>query len=390
MKELRVKAKEEHRIKKGHYWLFSNELEKIDKTIKPGEIVRLLDCRDNILGYGFFNPHSLIAVRFITKSEEPPTKNFIFETIDSAFEYRKHLGLRKYGRMCYGEADGAPGLIIDRYGDYLVIEILTAGMENLKEDILSAVKKIFKPKGIVFKNESNFRMLEGLSQANEIIGDIPEEIQIEENGVKYLVNLTSSQKTGFYFDQRENRAFLKPYFKDKVVLDLYSYSGSFGINAALNGAVAVWGTDSSAPAVELANKNAALNGVQEICQYQRDDAERLLSAAMKKELPTQPDIILLDPPAFVKNRKSLPQAINLYVKLNRMALEGLEKGGLLASSTCSHHITREIFIDILKQASAKAGKEVRLIELRTQAKDHPILIGMPETEYLHFALLQIL
>ena len=390
MRELKVKAKEEHRIKKGHYWLFSNELEHIDKTIKPGEIVRILDSREQILGYGFFNPHSLIAVRFITKSEEPPTKNFIFDIIDNAFEYRKHLGLRKYGRMCYGEADGAPGLIIDRYGDYLVIEILTAGMENFKEEILAAVKKIFKPKGIVFKNESNFRMLEGLSQKNEIIGDIPEELQIEENGVKYLVNLTSSQKTGFYFDQRENRAFLKPYFKDKVVLDLYSYSGSFGINAALNGAVAVWGTDSSAAAVELANKNAALNGVEEICQYQRDDAERLLSAAAKRELPTQPDIILLDPPAFVKNRKSLPQAINLYVKLNKMALEGLEKGGFLASSTCSHHITREIFMDILKQASAKAGKEVRLIELRTQAKDHPILIGMPETEYLHFALLQVL
>ena len=263
-------------------------------------------------------------------------------------------------------------------------------MENLKEDILSAVKKVFQPKGIVFKNESNFRMLEGLSQANETMGDIPEELEIEENGVKFLVNLTSSQKTGFYFDQRENRAFLKPYFKDKIVLDLYSYSGSFGINAALNGAVAVWGTDSSAAAVELANKNAALNKVSDICQYQRDDAERLLSAAMKKQLPNQPDMILLDPPAFVKNRKSLPQAINLYVKLNRMALEGLEKGGLLASSTCSHHITREIFIDILKQAAAKAGKEVRLIELRTQAKDHPILIGMPETEYLHFALLQVL
>lgn len=390
MREIKVKAKEEHRIKKGHYWLFSNELEKVDTTAKPGEIVRVLDCRGEVLGYGFFNPHSLISVRFITKSEEPPSKNFIFETIDNAFEYRKTLGLRKYGRMCYGEADGAPGLIIDRYGDYLVIEILTAGMENLKEDILAAVKKVFKPKGIVFKNESNFRMLEGLSQENETIGDIPEELEIEENGVKYLVNLTSSQKTGFYFDQRENRAFLKPYFKDKIVLDLYSYSGSFGINAALNGAVAVWGTDSSAAAVELANKNAALNKVSDICKYQRDDAERLLSAAMKKELPSQPDIILLDPPAFVKNRKSLPQAINLYVKLNRMALEGLEKGGLLASSTCSHHITREIFIDILKQAAAKAGREVRLIELRTQAKDHPILIGMAETEYLHFALLQVL
>jgi 23S rRNA (cytosine1962-C5)-methyltransferase len=151
----------------------------------------------------------------------------------------------------------------------------------------------------------------------------------------------------------------------------------------------VWGTDSSAAAIEYANKNIKLNGVEDICQYRRDDAERLLSALRNNELPQKPDMILLDPPAFVKNRKSLPQAMNLYVKLNRMALEGLEEGGMLATSTCSHHISREIFMDIIKTAAAKAGKKVNMIELRGQAKDHPILIGMPESEYLHFALLQV-
>ena len=186
MKELRVKAKEEHRIKKGHYWLFSNELEKIDKTIKPGEIVRLLDCRDNILGYGFFNPHSLISVRFITKSEEPPAKNFIFETIDTALEYRKTLGLRKYGRMCYGEADGAPGLIIDRYGDYLVIEILTAGMENLKEDILAAVKKFLSQKVLFLKMKAHLERLKGFPKQMKLSAKYPKNFKLKKTALNIL------------------------------------------------------------------------------------------------------------------------------------------------------------------------------------------------------------
>lgn len=389
MNEVKLKAKEEHRINKGHYWVFSNELDNVDTAIKAGSIVKVTDFRGNVLGTGFFNPHSLIAVRLITKGKEALPKDYIFEYIDNAYTYRKQFGIRKYGRMCYSESDGLPGLVIDRYGDYIVIEILTAGMEALKEEITSAVKKIFKPKGIVFKNDSSFRALEGLSDTPETIGDIPEEVEIEENKVKYIVPLSGGQKTGFYYDQRNNREFLKPFFKDKIVMDLYSYTGSFGINAALNGAAAVWGVDSSAAAVEYAKRNAELNGVGDICQYQRDDAERLLSAMKKGELPENPDMVLLDPPAFVKNRKSLPQAINLYVKLNRMALEGLKPGGLLATSTCSHHITREIFMDIIKTAAAKAEKKVTMIELRGQAKDHPILIGMPETEYLHFALLEV-
>lgn len=390
MNEVVMKAKEDIRIKKGHYWIFSNELEKVDTSIPAGTMVRVKDSYDNILGTGFFNPHSLIAVRLITKGEEPLGKNFIFEAIDNAYSYRKQFGIRKYGRMVFGEADCLPGLVIDRYGDYLVIDILTAGMELLKADILKAVQKIFKPTGIVFKGDSPFRALEGLPLAPETIGEVPAETEIEENGIKYIVPLTGGQKTGFYFDQKENREFLKPFFKDRIVLDLYSYIGSFGITAAASGAAAVWGVDSSAPAVEYANRNVELNGLNpDTCVYHKDDAERLLSAMIKGQLPDHPDMVLLDPPAFVKNRKSLPQAINLYIKLNRMALEGLKSGGLLATSTCSHHITREIFTDIIKQAAAKAGKRVNMIELRGPAKDHPVLLGMPETEYLHFALLEV-
>ncbi len=389
MTELKLKAKEEHRLNKGHYWVFSNELEKVDTTIPAGTIVRLIGSRGETLGTGFYNPHSLISIRLITKGAGELHKDFIFENLDAAFTYRKQFGIRKYGRMCFGEADFLPGLTVDRYGDYLVIDILTAGMELLKDDIVKACQKIFKPKGILIRNDSPFRTLEGLPLEPETIGEIPEETEIEENGVKYFVPLHGGQKTGFYFDQRANREFLKPYFKDKIVMDLYSYIGAFGITAALSGAAAVWGVDSSAPAVEYARRNAELNGVKDICQYQKDDAERLLSALKKGELPETPDMILLDPPAFVKNRKSLPQAVNLYIKLNRMALEGLKEGGMLATSTCSHHITREVFEDIIRQAAAKAGKRVTMISLRSQSPDHPILLGMPETEYLHFALLQV-
>lgn len=389
MIEIKLKPKEQRRIAAGHYWIFSNEIDGLDTSIEPGTLVRVLDSDGNRVGTGFFNPHSLIAVRLIQKGPEELPEDFIFQNLDLAYDYRKEIGVRKYGRMCYGESDQMPGLIVDRFGDVLVAEILTAGMEKQKPAITAALQKIFKPKGIYYRADSAFRGLEGLGNTPEVIGEVPETVLIEENGVKYEVPLRVGQKTGYYYDQRENRAFLKPYFKDKLVVDLYSYIGSFGIYAALNGAAQVWGVDSSAAAVELANKNAELNGVKDIAVYHRDDAERVLSAMKKKELPDQPDIVLLDPPAFAKSRKNLPQAVGLYVKLVKMALEGLESGGYLAFSTCSHHISRELFVDIIRQGVSKSGKRAVLVELRGQAKDHPVLIGMPETDYLHFALVQV-
>lgn len=389
MREIRLKPKEQRRISAGHYWIFSNEIDGLDTSAEAGELVRVLDSDGNTVGTGFFNPHSLIAVRLIQKGSQALAEDFIFQHLDAAYEYRKELGIRKYGRMCYGESDRMPGLVVDRYGDVLVAEILTAGMEKQKEAVTSALKKIFRPKGILYRADSAFRLLEGLGNTPQTVGEVPDTVQIEENGVKYEVPLLVGQKTGFYYDQRENRAFLKPYFKDKLVLDLYSYIGSFGLTAALAGAAQVWGCDSSAAAVEFANKNAQLNGVKDLAIFHRDDAERILSAMKKKELPDQPDFVLLDPPAFAKSRKSLPKAVGLYVKLVRMALEGLESGGYLAFSTCSHHISRELFVDIIRQGVSKSGKSAVFLELRGQAKDHPVLIGMPETEYLHFALLRV-
>ena len=389
MREIKLKVKEERRLKAGHWWVFSNEIDGLDTSIEPGTLVRVLANDGVQVGIGTFNPHSLIAVRLLQKGEDSLPENFIFEKLDDAYSRRKEIGVRKYGRMCYGEADNLPGLVIDRYGDILTVDVLTAGMELLKPQITPALQKIFKPTGIYYKNDSVFRALEGLTNTPEIIGEVPETVQIEENGAKYIVPVRGGQKTGFYFDQRENRAFLKPYFKDKLVLDLYSYIGSFGIVAALAGAAQVWGCDSSAAAVELAKQNAELNGVSDVAVFHRDDAERLLSAMKKGELPDQPDMVLLDPPAFVKSRKALPQAVGLYVKLVKMALEGLKPGGYLAFSTCSHHVSRELFVDIIRQGVSKSGVQASLIELRGQAKDHPVLIGMPETEYLHFALVQV-
>lgn len=389
MREVKLKSKEERRLKAGHWWVFSNEIDSLDTSIEPGTLVRVLASDGVQVGIGTFNPHSLIAVRLLQKGEGSLPENFIFEKLDDAYSRRKEIGVRKYGRMCYGEADNLPGLVIDRYGDILTVDVLTAGMELLKPQITPALQKIFKPKGIYYKNDSAFRALEGLTNTPEIIGEVPETVPIEENGAKFIVPVRGGQKTGFYFDQRENRAFLKPYFKDKLVLDLYSYIGSFGIVAALAGAAQVWGCDSSAAAVELAKQNAELNGVSDVAVFHRDDAERLLSAMKKGELPDQPDMVLLDPPAFVKSRKALPQAVGLYVKLVKMALEGLKPGGYLAFSTCSHHVSRELFVDIIRQGVSKAGVQATLVELRGQAKDHPVLIGMPETEYLHFALVQV-
>ena len=389
MLQVKLKAKEERRLKAGHWWVFSNEIDGLDTSIEPGTLVRVLSSDGAQVGIGTFNPHSLIAVRLLQKGEADLPEDFIFEKLDEAYTRRKEIGVRKYGRMCYGEGDNLPGLVIDRYGDILVVDVLTAGMELLKPQITKALKKIFKPTGIYYKNDSAFRALEGLTNTPEIIGEVPETVEIEENGIKYIVPIRGGQKTGFYFDQRENRAFLKPYFKDKLVLDLYSYIGSFGITAALAGATQVWGCDSSAAAVECAKKNAELNGVQDTVVFHRDDAERLLSALKKGELPDTPDMVLLDPPAFVKSRKALPQAVGLYVKLVKMALEGMKAGSYLAFSTCSHHISRELFVDIIRQGASKAGRQAVLVELRGQAKDHPILIGMPETEYLHFALIQV-
>jgi 23S rRNA (cytosine1962-C5)-methyltransferase len=389
LKTLTLKRDALKRRARGHLWVFSNELEKVDTTIPPGTICGLLYPDGKPAGVGFFNPKSLIALRLLAQNTHSLPEDFVKERLAAALEYRKILGIEQFCRLCFGESDGLPGLVVDRYGDSLVIEILSAGMELLKDQVTAALRDLLQPRGILYRNTHHFRELEGLKMYEETAhGSLPEKAEIEENGLKYKVPMTGSQKTGWYFDQRENREALMPFFEGRRVLDLHTYLGAFAITAAKAGALSVWGIDSSETAIEAAGINASLNGVKDKIIFRKEKAERLLEALESGQLPERPDFILLDPPNIVHNKKNLPQALKMLARMEGAAIKALPSGGYLAVSTCSHHISRGMFMETLAGAVAKANRKAVLVELRGQAKDHPILISMPETEYLHFALLR--
>ncbi len=388
---VRLKPNEEKRILAGHAWVFSNEIESVTGAPGPGDAVVAETSRGALLGIGFYHPHSLIAWRLLSRRAEPLDLEFFKRRLGRAAQYRESLypGLRSY-RLCFGESDALPGLVIDRYEDVFVLELLSAGMERRLELIAQALEELFSPRGVYLKNDHPARSLEGLSlQSRVLSGEVPPRVQIEEGGLRFSVGLTEGQKTGFYFDQRDNRACLQPYFKGRNVLDLYSYVGAFALRAAKAGARQVFGLDSSAAAIGLARENAALNGLEQLCHFDEGDAEEVLEAFGSSAQPFAPDFILLDPPSFAPSKKHLLKALRAYTRLNTAAARCLPPGGLLASSTCSHHVGREAFVGMLREATAKAGRSCRLLELRTQAKDHPILLAMPETQYLHFALLEV-
>ncbi|MHB0995463.1 MAG: class I SAM-dependent rRNA methyltransferase [Elusimicrobiales bacterium] len=390
IKTLKLKREALRRRALGHAWVFSNELELVDTSIEPGTICALLYPDGKPAGVGFFNPKSLIALRLLVQNTLELPEDFLKERLAAALAYRETLGVDRACRLCFGESDGLPGLVVDRYGDSVVVEILSAGMELLKDSITAALTDLLRPRGIFYKNTHQFRELEGLKSYEETaFGVMPETAEIEENGLKYRVPMAGGQKTGWYFDQRENRAALEPFFAGRRVLDLHTYLGAFAITAARSGAAAVWAVDSSEKAIEAAETNAALNGVKGKVLFRKEKAERLLEALEADQLPEKPDFILLDPPNIVRNKKHLPQALKMLSRMAGAAVKALPAGGYLAVSTCSHHISRSVFVETISSAAARAGRQAMLVELRGQAKDHPILISMPETEYLHFALLRI-
>lgn len=378
----------------GHAWIFSNEIEKVEGEPALGALAEVYAASSGgrFIGQAFYNPNSLIACRLVSSDKTPIDAGWFRAKLAAAIALRERTrpGETNY-RLCFGESDGIPGLVVDRYGSYLVLQVLSAGVEARMDELKTALEELLQPRGIYLKNDHRARALEGLPAETKILsGSMPEKIQVVEGGLRFSTPLGEGQKTGFYFDQSENRQYLRPYFKDRVVLDLYSYVGAFGVNAAKFGAKAVLGIDSSALAVEHARENAELNGVAEIAQFEEDDAEAALSAFAEGKQPFKPDMILLDPPSFVPSKKHLVKALRTYGKLNSQALRALPPGGLLATSTCSHHVSREIFVQMLRLAQAKAQRPVRMLALRGQASDHPILLAMPETEYLHFALLEVL
>lgn len=391
METIKLKENVNNRLKYGHWWIFSNELAEIRKDIKPGELCRFEYPSKAPCGIGFFNPHSLISARLLVKNSYSLDENFVKDRILAAWEYRRSLGLDKFCRLFFGESDFIGGLIIDRYDEVFCVELLSAGAELLSQKIVSALYEIFSPRAIILKRSHQYRAMEGLEiKEDEIMGKLPSKIILEENSCRYKIDLISGQKTGWYFDQRENRKFLIPFFKGARVLDLYCYSGSFSILAAKSDAEIVWGVDSSESAINIARENIKLNSLSEDkIIFEKEDAEKMLDALEKDELPQKPNFILLDPPNFIRSKKNSPQAIKLYARLLSKAIKGVSSCGYVAFSTCSQHITSQIFEDILKTSSMMSNRKTILMEHRYQAKDHPILPGMEETRYLNFALLKV-
>lgn len=389
--EVKLKPFEEDRARAGHLWIFSNEIAEHPKGVEPGGLVRILTSRGAFLGTGFYNPASLIALRILSRDGAQADGKFFAERFQKALEYRRAVlpGETSY-RLCYGESDGLPGLVVDRLGDVLVVQVLSAGMERAWPAAREALLELLRPKGLLLRNDNELRRLEGLPQEVKTDwGEVPETLEIEEGGIRFKAAPAKGQKTGFYLDQKQNRQFLRPFFKDRRVLDLHCYSGGFSVTAGKAGAERVLGVDSSEAALGLARENAFLNGLEEVCRFEKGDVEEVLKDLAKSDKQGRPDFILVDPPNLAPNKKSLPKALKAYSRLNSLALGCLLRGGLLATSSCSHHVDREAFVGMLRDAARRAGKQVRLVELRGQSADHPVLLSMPETEYLHFALLQV-
>jgi len=384
-----LKPKEEGRLQAGHLWAFSNEVERVPADLEPGQLADLVHSRAGFIGRGFYNPHSLIAFRILSSQKEDIDESFFEKRLQDAQAYRQWMYPKATAyRWIFGESDRLPGLIVDRYGDYLALQAISAGMERFKALIVSVLQRILPVKGIVWRTDSALRELEGLPRADPeiVFGNVPARVEIElENGI-FQVDLLGGQKTGFYFDQRDNRQALAIYCRGRKVMDAFCYSGGFGIAAARAGAREVVFVDSATSALELAEANAERNATGVRTTFVEGDAVALL----ERGTPGEPfDIISVDPPAFARSKKHLPAALKAYEKLNALALRALPQGGLLVTSSCSHHVGRELFVEMLRHAARKAKRSVRLLELRSQAKDHPVLLTMPETEYLKFAILEV-
>src|SRR3989339_521429 len=382
-----LKRNEERRILSGHLWVFSNEVDKIEGDTENGELVEVLDYRNKSLGSGFYNKNSLISVRLLSRSNIIDLYSLMKDRILTAYNLRKTVYTeRESYRLVFSESDFLPGLIIDKYNNTFVLQVYSFGMQKNIESIIEVLKKEFGAENIFSKNESYFRKLEGLPEEDEIyFGKISEEI-IDDDALKYKIDFTG-QKTGFYFDQSDNRFSIERFSKKKSVLDAFCNSGGFGLHACLAGASSVSFVDSSAKAIEDAESNFKLNNFKTEGKFIVSDVFDFLNKCIEENKKF--DIVIIDPPAFAKSKKSLSAAIKGYEKLNRLALQIIEAGGFLATSSCSHHLSQDNFMEIIKKAAIKVGTRIQLIEYDGASLDHPVLPAMPETSYLKFAVFKV-
>ena len=385
--EIQLNKDEERRIRSGHHWIFSNEINVKKTPIKEfaaGAIVEILDSRRNFLGTGYVNPSTLISARLFTRDRITSMSGYIKKKITEALTMREQFVGGEHYRLVFGESDGLPGLVIDRYAQVFVVQINTAGMENLKQLVIDALTIMFNPKAIVMCNDHAVRQLEGLELYRDVVqGSLPDTVTVIEQGLEFEIDVLKGQKTGWYYDQRENRALMSQFIKgrsDVSVLDMFSYIGAWGINAAAAGADSVLCVDESAPALELLNANAAKNNVQDkVKTEQADIFQWIKSDTFTKQ---QFDIVVLDPPALIKRRKDAKKGKNAYRQLNEFALKVVKPGGLLITASCSHHLATEDLRTVLVQGSRPLKKALQIVAEGRQGLDHPVQAAMPETSYL--------
>ncbi len=386
MKTVKLKKKEDRRILRGHPWIFSNELEKLSPEIQPGELVDVQDHAGRFIARGYCNPRTLIAVRILSRHQEEIDHDFFVKRITHARALRDSLGFGDSFRALFSEGDGVPGLIVDKYADTLVLQASTAGIDRLLGPIVSALRDVYAPKAVVFRNDTASRELEGLARESRVVlGELSGPVLIEESGLRYHVDVVEGQKTGFFFDQRENRQALASYVKGRRTLDCFCYVGAWSLNAARFGATEVLGIDSSQRAIDLAAGNASLNGLT--ANFKTADVfDELRDLEKKRE---RFGCVILDPPAFVKSRAKVREGLKGYKEVNLRGMRLLDHGGILVTCSCSHHVDQDLFTEMLIDAAHSAGRQARLLEMRYQSRDHPMLLAARETQYLKCAILVI-
>ena len=385
MADLFLRKGADRRMRGGHLWVYSNEVESKRSPLGSfcaGDTVCVRSADGKLLGSAYMEPQALICARLYAPGEQRDLDQAFFEArLAAALAGRQSVFEKPFYRLVYGDSDTLPGLVIDRFGDYLVVQLNNEGIERHREPLLQALIATVQPRGILLRGDSRRRREQGLSDDSEVVyGDVPRQVALEENGVQFLAPVYDGQKTGWFYDHRMSRARLAAWVRGKSVLDVYSYIGGWGIQAAAFGATDVCCLDSSAQALEGVIANARLNELEDRVSVRRGSAAETM-AAMRTE-GCQYDVVILDPPAFIQRKKDLKKGIAAYRRINELGLQLLKPGGLLVSGSCSMHLSRADLISAMQQAAVRAGCQLRVVEQGGQGPDHPIHPAIPETEYL--------
>jgi 23S rRNA (cytosine1962-C5)-methyltransferase len=389
MIKIYLRKKISRRVAEGHPWIFANEVDRVEGDVKGGETVTVFTHDNKFIGKGYINPKSQILVRLLTREKgEEINEEFFYQQILQCWEYRKKIGYTENCRLVFGEADSLPQLIIDKFNDYFVIQTVALGIDIWKPAIVKALNKIFNPKGIFERNDVPVRELEGMPQQKGFLSaPFDTKIIINENGLKFTVDVENGQKTGYFLDQQDNRRAIQHIVKGADVLGAFTYTGTFEIHAAHYGAKSVLGLDISDNAVEQANKNATLNGLENICRFEAANAFDLLKQWSKEG--KQYDVVMLDPPAFTKSRETIQKAITGYKEINLRGMKLVKPGGFLVTSSCTSLVNADLFLQIIDMAAKDVRRKLRQVCFQAQAPDHPIIRSIENTQYLKFLIVQV-